>query len=52
MRYYNGMAFDCLLGLSFVLNFGFILGVAVKPAILRVKQFLYRRKIKAAVKKK
>ncbi len=51
-RYYNGMAFDCLLCLSFVLNFGLIMGVAVKPAILRVKQFLYRRKKKAAIKKK
>ncbi len=52
IRYYNGMAFDCLLGLSFVMNFGFVVGIAVKPAILKVKQFLFRRKNKAAMKKK
>ncbi len=52
LRYYNGMAFDCLLGLSFVMNCGLILGAAVKPVVLKVKQFLYRRKNKAAMKKK
>lgn len=52
LRYYNGMAFDCLLGLSFVLNCGLILAAAVGPVILKVKRFLYRRKNKAAMKKK
>lgn len=52
IRYNNGMAFVCLLGFSFVMNFGFVVGIAVKPAILRAKQFLYRRKNRAAMKKK
>jgi hypothetical protein len=46
------MAFDSLLGFSFLINFGLIVAIAVKPATLRVKQFLKRRKDKAAIKKK
>jgi hypothetical protein len=38
LRYYNGTAFDCLLGLSFVLNFGFIVAIAVRPVTLQMKR--------------
>jgi hypothetical protein len=52
LRYYNGMAFVCLLSLNFVINCGLIGGAAARPVILRVKRALYRRKNKAVMKKK
>jgi hypothetical protein len=52
LRYYNGTVFDCLLGLSFVLNFGFIVAIAVRPVTLRIKRAHWRYKNKAAALKK
>lgn len=51
-RYYNGMAFDCLLGLSFVLNFGYSMSIALKSAVLHAKRALLRHKTKQVQKQK
>lgn len=51
-RYYNGMAFDCLLGLCFVCNLGYTLYIGTRPVVLRIKRAQWRCKNKAAMKKK
>jgi hypothetical protein len=45
-RYLNGLVFDCLIALSFILNLGYVSGIVLKQIILYAKRAQYRYKVK------
>lgn len=51
-RNFNGMIYDGLFGLCFVINFGYVLVVSVNPIILHIKRAHFRYNKKKADKLK
>lgn len=53
-RFQNGIYFDAFLGLALILNFSYVIGIAIRPVTLRLKRarVVFKRKAEQARKLK